>query len=80
MKTAEKIHKLIGLKDISRSEFLLTKEGDFYLLEINSHPGFTTTSIVPEIALNAGITYSEIVDMLVKNASLNKKRIVVYGW
>ena len=37
-------------------------------LEINSHPGFTATSIVPEIAMNAGIKYEEIVEMLVKNA------------
>ena len=45
-----------------------TDKNDIIALEINSHPGFTTTSIVPEIAMNAGIKYEEIVEMLVKNA------------
>ena len=68
MENAIKMHKTLGLKDISRSEFLLTDKNDIIALEINSHPGFTTTSIVPEIAMNAGIKYEEIVEMLVKNA------------
>ena len=62
------IHKTFNIKDISRCEFLLTDNNEIYVLEINSHPGFTPTSIVPEICLNNGITYEEIVDMLVKNA------------
>lgn len=66
---AVKIHNVIGLKDISRSEFLLTKDEEIYALEVNSHPGFTPLSIVPEIAKNKGISYEEIVEMLVKNAS-----------
>lgn len=66
---AEKIHNAIGLKDVSRSEFILTEENDdIYVLEVNSHPGFTPTSIVPEVAMQAGKTYEEIVEMLVKNA------------
>ena len=68
MENAIKMHKTLGLKDISRSEFLLTDKNDIIALEINSHPGFTATSIVPEIAINAGIKYEEIVEMLVKNA------------
>ena len=68
MEYAVKMHKTLGLKDISRSEFLLTNDNDIVALEINSHPGFTATSIVPEIAINAGMTYEEIVEMLVKNA------------
>ena len=67
-KDALKIHNTIGLKDVSRSEFILTKDNEIYALEVNSHPGFTSTSIVPEIARNAGITYEQIVELLVKNA------------
>ena len=66
--SAEKMHNIIGLKDISRSEFILTKDNDIYALEINSHPGFTPISIFPEIAKNNGISYEDIVQMLVKNA------------
>ena len=68
MEYAEKIHKAFGLKDISRSEFLLTKDNEIYALEVNSHPGFTPTSIVPEMANMAGISYDDLVEMLVKNA------------
>ena len=68
LESAVEIHNIIGLKDVSRSEFLLTKENEIYALEVNSHPGFTSTSIVPEIARNAGISYEQVVDLLVKNA------------
>lgn len=72
LQSALNIHKTLNLKDISRSEFFLTSNNEIIVLEVNSHPGFTTTSIVPEIAKNVGITYEEIVDMLVKNATFNK--------
>ncbi len=65
---AERIHNAIGLRNISRSEFILTGNNDIYVLEVNSHPGLTPTSIVPEVALKAGKTYEEVVEMLVKNA------------
>ena len=68
MDSAVKMHLALGLKDISRSEFILATNDDIFALEINSHPGFTSTSIAPEIAMNAGIMYEEIVEMLVKNA------------
>jgi len=70
LKDAEKIHNSLCLKDISRSEFLLTKDNEIYALEVNTHPGFTNLSIVPEVALNAGISYEEIIDYLVKNANI----------
>ena len=71
LKYAEKIHKTLGLKDISRSEFLLTKDNEIYTLEVNTHPGFTHLSIVPEIAGNNGMQYEEIVDFLIKHASID---------
>ena len=71
LKYAEKIHRELGLKDISRSEFLLTKDNEIYTLEVNTHPGFTYLSIVPEIANNAGMTYEEVIDLLVKNANID---------
>ncbi len=72
LQSALNIHKVLNLKDISRSEFFLTSNNDIIVLEINSHPGFTATSIVPEIAKNIGISYEDIVDMLIKNATFNK--------
>jgi D-alanine-D-alanine ligase-like ATP-grasp enzyme len=47
------------------------KNGDnqLYMLEINTHPGFTPTSIVPKIAKHLGISFAEIVQMLLNSAS-----------
>ncbi len=65
---AEKIHKTLGLRSVSRSEFLLTDKNEIYVLEVNSHPGLTQTSIVPEIALNKGISFDDLVEILLKDA------------
>ena len=65
---AELIHKTFGLRNISRSEFLLTADNKIYVLEVNSHPGLTHTSIVPEIASNNGISFDELVEILLKDA------------
>ncbi|MFV9875357.1 MAG: D-alanine--D-alanine ligase [Rickettsiales endosymbiont of Dermacentor nuttalli] len=68
---AEKAHNALGCRGISRVDFRYNKdEGDdgFYILEINTHPGMTPLSIVPEIAAYHGITYSNIVKFLVEDA------------
>lgn len=70
---AKKCHMLVGCSGVSRIDFILNNKdgGDnqFYLLEVNTHPGFTPTSLVPKIAKQAGISFEEIVDYLVKSAS-----------
>lgn len=73
LELAEKCHKAFGCKGVSRVDFILNNKdgGDnqFYLLEVNTHPGFTPTSLVPKIAKYAGISFEEIVQYLVKSAS-----------
>ncbi len=64
---ALKAHKLIGCKSISRTDFKYDK-GEFYLLEINTHPGITALSSYPDICAHHGITISHIVDKLVQDA------------
>jgi D-alanine-D-alanine ligase len=63
-----KIHKAIGAKGVSRADFLIKGE-DFRFLEINTHPGFTDLSLVPQMAKSQGMTFEEVVDFLVKDAS-----------
>ena len=69
---AEKAHRVVGCRGISRIDFILNNKngGDnrFYLLEVNTHPGFTATSLVPKIAKYVGISFEEIVEFLVKTA------------
>jgi D-alanine-D-alanine ligase len=59
------VHRLIGLRDYSRTDFIVTKEGRPYILEINALPGLTPQSLLPDEAQSAGISYEALIDRLV---------------
>ena len=65
MKIAEKIHKEFKMKGISRSDFILS-EGKLYFLEVNSSPGMTKTSLIPDLATLQGYTFDDIVRLTVE--------------
>ena len=71
MNVAFKAHKIIGCKGVTRSDFKYFN-GDFYLLEINTQPGMTKLSLVPEIALHKGITFIKLIEWILKDASKKK--------
>jgi len=66
-----KAHKLIGCKGVTRSDFKFYK-GKFYLLEINTQPGMTKLSLVPEIANYKGISFIQLIEWILKDASINR--------
>ena len=66
-----KAHNLIGCEGVTRSDFKFYK-GKFYLLEINTQPGMTSLSLVPEIAAFHGITFIKLIELILKNAKSNK--------
>jgi D-alanine-D-alanine ligase len=66
-----KVHKVIGCRGITRSDFKFYK-GKFYLLEINTQPGMTSLSLVPEIANYAGISFIKLIEWILKDASINR--------
>ena len=68
---ANKAHQIIGCRGVSRSDFKYYK-GKFYLLEINTQPGMTKLSLVPEIANYARITFIKLIEWIIKDASINK--------
>ena len=68
---AHKVHKIIGCKGVTRSDFKYFK-GKFYLLEINTQPGMTKLSLVPEIAAYNGITFLELIEWILRDASKKK--------
>ncbi|MDC0436196.1 D-alanine--D-alanine ligase [Candidatus Pelagibacter sp.] len=68
---ALKAHKAIGCKGVTRSDFKFYK-GKFYLLEINTQPGMTKLSLVPEIANYAGINFIKLIEWILKDASINR--------
>ncbi len=66
---ALKAHKAIGCKGITRSDFKFYKN-KFYLLEINTQPGMTSLSLVPEIARFNNISFLNLIDWIIKDASI----------
>ena len=71
LKIAKKAHHILGCKGITRSDFKFFKNR-FYLLEINTQPGMTSLSLVPEIASYKRISFENLVEKLLLNASLNR--------
>ena len=71
MLVAMKAHKLIGCRGVTRSDFKFHK-GKFYLLEINTQPGMTNLSLVPEIAAYHGINFIKLIQLILKDASSKK--------
>ena len=66
--TALKVHKLLELRTYSRTDFILTEAGEIYFLEINTLPGMTPTSLVPQEAAAEGIDYNTLCQMIVDDA------------
>ncbi len=68
---ALKAHKVIGCSGVTRSDFKFYKN-KFYLLEINTQPGMTRLSLVPEIAAYKGISFIKLIEWILKNATAKK--------
>lgn len=66
-----KTHQIIGCKGVTRSDFKFYN-GRFYLLEINTQPGMTKLSLVPEIANHIGISFIKLIEWILKDASINR--------
>lgn len=65
-------HRAIGCSGMSRSDFVLGENGKLYILEINTIPGMTVTSLLPEAAKAVGIGFSKLIDLLIQNAIAKK--------
>ncbi|HXX03478.1 MAG TPA: D-alanine--D-alanine ligase [Xanthobacteraceae bacterium] len=67
-------HSALGCRGVSRADFRYDDQGTGKLvcLEINTQPGMTETSLVPELAAYAGITFDELVRWMVEDASTNR--------
>ena len=71
LKISQKAYKILKCKGIARCDFRFYKE-KFYLLEVNTQPGMTSLSLVPEIAAYYNISFTKLVKWMVNNASLNR--------
>lgn len=66
---AETIHNRLGCKTVSRSDFRYNPEDGVVFLEINTHPGMTDLSLVPEQAKYIGVSYEDLCASLVEEAA-----------
>ena len=71
LRIAKHAHQVLGCKGVTRSDFKFFKN-KFYLLETNTQPGMTSLSLVPEIALYKGISFIELIEWILKDASKKK--------
>ena len=71
LKIAKKTHNAFKCRGVTRADFKFYK-GNFYLLEINTQPGMTSLSLVPEIANYRGINFEQLVEKILLDASINK--------
>ena len=68
---AKKTHEVLNCRGVTRSDFKFYNK-NFYLLEINTQPGMTSLSLVPEIANHSGITFENLVEKILLDASINR--------
>lgn len=68
-------HTVLGCRDMSRTDVMVSGEGRPLLLETNTIPGFTQTSLLPQAAQVAGLDFSALVALLVSNAALRRTDI-----
>tara|TARA_B110000037_G_scaffold107396_1_gene124568 strand:- start:46 stop:612 length:567 start_codon:yes stop_codon:yes gene_type:complete len=67
----QNVHQIINCKGVTRSDFKFYK-GKFYLLEINTQPGMTKLSLVPEIAKYKGISFIKLIEWMLNDASIDR--------
>lgn len=66
---AEKAYKILGCNGMARVEFIYQEaKNEFYILEVNTHPGFTPLSICPEIANAVGISFHQLLEEMMASA------------
>jgi len=67
-------HRALGCRGVSRADFRFDSrsDGDLVCLEVNTQPGMTEMSLVPELAAHAGLSFGELVKWIVEDASLER--------
>ncbi len=66
--TALKVHRALGLRTYSRSDFIVDENDEVWFLEVNTLPGMTPTSLVPQEAAAVGISYGELCEFIIGDA------------
>jgi len=59
----------VGCRGVTRIDFRVTPEGQCYVLELNTSPGFTSHSLVPKSGMRTGLTFAEVCDRILSSAA-----------
>lgn len=70
LEAAELAHRGLGCAGVTRTDFILAPDGVAYILEVNTLPGMTATSLVPKIAAGNGIPFPDLCERLLDGAAL----------
>jgi D-alanine-D-alanine ligase len=70
LESGEKAHRALGCTGVTRTDFILVDDGTAFILEVNTLPGMTATSLVPKIAAGNGIPFPELCERLLDGAAL----------
>tara|TARA_Y100001970_G_scaffold187056_1_gene227567 strand:+ start:8065 stop:8994 length:930 start_codon:yes stop_codon:yes gene_type:complete len=71
LKISQKAHKILGCRGITRCDFRFYNN-KFFLLEVNTQPGMTSLSLVPEIANYSGISFAQLVKWMVTDSGIDR--------
>ena len=69
-----RIYDILGAKGIIRIDYIIPEDGEPYLLEINTTPGMTATSFIPQQVRAAGMTMTEVMDDIIEAELRNKEK------
>ena len=76
LKIAKDAHNILSCRGVTRADFKFF-ENKFYLLEVNTQPGMTNLSLVPEIGNYVGLTFQNLVEkILLMQVLINEKRVL----
>ncbi|OHA09754.1 MAG: hypothetical protein A3H69_03840 [Candidatus Sungbacteria bacterium RIFCSPLOWO2_02_FULL_47_9] len=67
-------HRALGCRGFSRTDFILASNGTLFVLELNTIPGMTQTSLLPEAAKAAGISFTALLDRILETAEKKGKQ------
>lgn len=67
------VHEIMELRTYSRSDVILDEEGNVWFIEVNTLPGMTATSLVPQEAAKIGIGYEDLCEMIIQDALSGKR-------
>jgi D-alanine-D-alanine ligase len=70
MEAAERAHNRLGCSGVSRVDFIIAPDGTPFILEVNTLPGMTATSLVPKIAAGIGIPFPDLCERILDGAAL----------